>query len=58
MKNLRKFKIDKSGKSEAFFLKKLFLLDKKTIDELQRYSLKKRDVRICLHSSKKENYII
>ena len=23
MKNLRKFKIDKSGKSEAFFLKKI-----------------------------------
>ena len=43
MKNLRKFKIDKSGKSEAFFLKKnYFSVDKKTIDELQRYSLKKK----------------
>jgi len=56
MRNLKKFRIDKSGKSEAFFLKKnYFSLDKKTIDKLQKYSLeKKRDVRICLHSSKKE----
>ena len=56
MRNLKKFRIDKSGKSEAFFLKKnYFSLDKKTIDKLQKYSLgKKKDVRICLHSSKKE----
>ena len=57
MKNLKKFKIDKSGKSEAFFLKKKYIsIDKKTIDNLQKYSLKKKkDVRICLHSSKKES---
>ena len=43
MRNLKKFRIDKSGKSEAFFLKKnYFSLDKKTIDKLQKYSLEKK----------------
>ena len=54
--NLKKFKIDKSGKTEALFIKDKFLtINKKTINDLVSYSLlKKNDVRICFHSSKKD----
>ncbi len=50
------FKIDNSGKSKAFFLKKDNILKKKYISDLKKKTLKsKKDNRICLHNNKKSS---
>tara|TARA_B100000965_G_C19566970_1_gene747275 strand:- start:90 stop:557 length:468 start_codon:yes stop_codon:yes gene_type:complete len=52
MKN-KIFKVDNTGKSKAFFLKKGNLLKKNYILDLKKKTLQsKKDNRICLHSNK------
>ena len=51
--NSKIFKIDNSGKSRAFFLKKGKILPKMSISNLRKITLKKKkDHRICLHPNK------
>ena len=59
MKSLKEnkiFKLDKNGLSLAFFVKKKnFLITKKIIRDLEKFSKKNNntDVRICMHLSKR-----
>ncbi len=59
MKSLKEnkiFKLDKNGLSLAFFIKKKnFLITKKIISDLEKFSKKNNnaDVRICMHLSKR-----
>ena len=52
---LNNFIHDNSGKSLAYFLKK-FIFNKNLVKELKQfYNKKKKEIRICMHSSKKSN---
>lgn len=54
--NKKKYKIDKSGKTLAIFLKDQFsIIDEKIINHLIMFSKKKnlQDIRICMHSNRK-----
>ena len=53
---LNNFIIDNSGKSLALFSKKKILFDKNLVKELKHfYKKNKKEIRICMHSSKKSN---
>ena len=53
---LNNFIIDNSGKSLALFSKKKILFDKNLVKELKQfYKKNKKEIRICMHSSKKSN---
>jgi cupin fold WbuC family metalloprotein len=51
---MKNFKIDKSGKSKAFFFKKIFpQVNKQIIKNLiKEYKKSNADVRVCLHNDK------
>ena len=54
--NKKKYKIDKSGKTLAIFLKDQFsIIDEKIINHLIMFSKKMnhQDIRICMHSNRK-----
>lgn len=54
--NKKKYKIDKSGKTLAIFLKDQFsIIDEKIINHLIIFSKKNnyQDIRICMHSNRK-----
>ena len=52
---LNNFIHDNSGKSLALFSKK-FIFNKNLVKELKQfYNKKKKEIRICMHSSKKSN---
>ena len=54
--NLNNFIKDESGKSLALFSKKKFIFKKNLVNELKEYYKKnKKEIRICLHKSKKSN---
>ena len=55
-KIIKKLRLDNSGKSTAFYLKKnINSLSKDTIKLINNFSKKnKKDARICLHSSVKD----
>jgi cupin fold WbuC family metalloprotein len=54
--NKKIFKIDKTGKSTAFFLNETKLLKNKHISELKKIALENNDdQRICLHTNKKSS---
>lgn len=53
---LNNFIHDNSGKSLALFSKKKFIFNKNLVKELKQfYNKKKKEIRICMHSSKKSN---
>ena len=54
--NKKNFKIDRSGKSIAIFLKKNLKVNKNIIFQLIKFSkeINKDNIRICMHSSKKD----
>ena len=50
---LNNFIHDNSGKSLALFSKKKFIFNKNLVKELKQfYNKKKKEIRICMHSSK------
>lgn len=54
--NRKIFKIDKTGKSTAFFLNEAKILKNKHISELKKIALENNDdQRICLHTNKKSS---
>ena len=55
--NLKNLIKDDTGKSLALFSKKKFIFSNNYIKEIKNYYKKnKKEIRICMHQSKKSNF--